>query len=133
MSTNVGANATGRAREEKILDQKSVPIVDVTEMFYHMVDKVVKGPHRAAFKKTVSIGVATVCSGTDAPIFALHLIEKAALALSVGSTIQINHLYSCEIEPFKQAFIRRNVPSSVIIFRDVVEMAVGVSSGDGTA
>ncbi|KAK4447863.1 hypothetical protein QBC34DRAFT_495705 [Podospora aff. communis PSN243] len=133
MSTNTRANATGNAREERVLDQKSAPIFDVTEMFHHMVEKIVKGPHGAAFKRTLSISVATVCSGTDAPIFALQLIEKAALALNVGSTVQVNHLYSCEIEPFKQAFIRRNVPSSVVIFRDVVEMAVGVSTGDGTA
>jgi len=131
MSSNMENNA--KAKDEKILDQKSAPIADVTEMFSDMVNKVAQGPKRAGFKRTYEIGVATVCSGTDAPIFALHLIEKAALALNLGPTVKVNHLYSCEIEPFKQAFIRRNVPSSVTIFRDVVEMALGVSTGDGKA
>jgi len=46
----------------------------------------------------------------------------------MNQTIEFEHLYSCEIEPFKQAFIRRNVDSSTIIFRDVVEMARNIGT-----
>jgi len=116
------------------LNLKEAPIVDVVDMFGDMVKRYVENSAHGKNLKdnTFKFRVATLCSGTDAPIFALQLIEKACLALGLGSTVQFEHLYSCEIEPFKQGFIRRNVASSVKIFRDVVEMALAID-GDGMA
>lgn len=68
----------------------------------------------------LTINVATVCSGTDSPIFALNLIKEAAQNLGNGF-ISFDHKFACEIEPFKQAFIRRNTDQR-LIFRNVVEL-----------
>ena len=68
----------------------------------------------------LSINVATVCSGTDSPIFALNLIQEAARNMG-KDFIHFEHKFACEIETFKQAFIRRNTGQS-LIFRNVVEL-----------
>ncbi|KAJ2998058.1 hypothetical protein NUW58_g439 [Xylaria curta] len=67
--------------------------------------------------------VATMCSGTEAPVFALKLIKEISQLLTDGRTfLQYDHKFSVEIEPFKQAYISRNAPGS-IVFRDVVDFA----------
>ena len=38
-----------------------------------------------------------------------------------GLTLGFEHVFSCEIEPFKQAYIERNF-SPPILFRDVTEL-----------
>lgn len=76
-------------------------------------------------KKTIRLRVATVCSGTDAPLIALGLLDDAFVTMGQGQKFVVDHVFSCEIEPFKQGFIRRNVESGVLIFRDVVELASG--------
>lgn len=38
-----------------------------------------------------------------------------------GKSLEIEHVFSCEIEPFKQAYIERNF-SPPILFRDVCEL-----------
>ncbi|KAH6842581.1 hypothetical protein B0I37DRAFT_393104 [Chaetomium sp. MPI-CAGE-AT-0009] len=69
------------------------------------------------------LNVATLCSGTEAPIFGLDLIHDALLAKGSGPSFDMKHLFSCEIEPYKQGFISRNLPPDTLIFRDVVELA----------
>lgn len=53
-------------------------------------------------------GVVTI-RGTESPLLALGLISNA-LAELTGSTLEIDHLFSCEIEPFKQ------VSSSLLVY-----------------
>ena len=48
------------------------------------------------------IRVATMCSGTESPLLALDLICKAVHEQH-GTPINVEHVFSCEIEPFKQA------------------------------
>jgi len=67
--------------------------------------------------------VATLCSGTEAPIYALRGIQRAGRALGVGEIIKFKHVMSCEIEAWKQAYIRRNL-SVPLIFRDVRELGI---------
>lgn len=38
-----------------------------------------------------------------------------------GVTFGVDHVFSCEIEPFKQAYIERNF-APPILFRDVTEL-----------
>lgn len=38
-----------------------------------------------------------------------------------GKPLEVEHVFSCEIEPFKQAYIERNF-SPPILFRDVCEL-----------
>jgi hypothetical protein len=73
--------------------------------------------------------VATVCSGTEAPLTAMGLIQEACRKLFRKEFLVYRHQFSCEIEPFKQAFIRRN-HDPPIIFRNVVELG---ASGATTA
>jgi hypothetical protein len=101
--------------------------VEVSDMFADMLGRIHVDLSPIA-NKTIKLKVATLCSGTDAPIFALKKLQDAFITRGMNQTIEFEHLYSCEIEPFKQAFIRRNVDSSTIIFRDVVEMAQNIGT-----
>jgi len=80
------------------------------------------------------IRVATMCSGTESPILALDMIQKAiarfceqptlAEALNdrgISTILPIEHVFSCEIEPFKQAYIERNFHPPTL-FRDIREL-----------
>lgn len=44
-----------------------------------------------------------------------------AIKAQHGMTLSFDHVFSCEIEPFKQAYIERNF-SPPILFRDVTEL-----------
>lgn len=74
--------------------------------------------------------VATMCSGTESPILALDMITKSIEDFfrskfkddkSFDHLIQIEHVFSCEIEPFKQAYIERNFQPP-LLFRDIREL-----------
>ena len=75
-----------------------------------------------AFAKDLGrpLRVATMCSGTESPLLALSMISKA---LDQGHDIKldIDHVFSCEIEPFKQGYIERNF-APPILFRDIREL-----------
>ena len=64
--------------------------------------------------------VATMCSGTESPLLALELIKRS-IKDQMGIEFQSEHIFSCEIEPFKQAYIERNF-SPPLLFRDVCEL-----------
>ena len=53
-------------------------------------------------------------------MLALAMISRA-LKKRQGVAIQLEHVFSCEIEPYKQAYIERNF-SPPILFRDVREL-----------
>ncbi|RAL58577.1 hypothetical protein DID88_003353 [Monilinia fructigena] len=63
--------------------------------------------------------VATACSGTEAPIIFLSILSKALR--KKGLNFKIVHVFSIEIEPWKQTYIRRNFPG-VVILRDITEI-----------
>ena len=108
------------------IDTSLQPISDVREMFEDMVTRI----KPVVLKESpIKLNVATLCSGTDAPIFALGLIQDALQAMRYGAGFEFSHLFSCEIEPYKQGFIRRNLPHDTKIFRDVIELAGAVSTG----
>ena len=66
------------------------------------------------------IRVATMCSGTESPLLALELIRRSILE-HYEVEMKFEHVFSCEIEPFKQAYIERNFRPP-ILFRDVCEL-----------
>ncbi|KAK4191163.1 hypothetical protein QBC35DRAFT_471233 [Podospora australis] len=121
-STKVSAP---RGKKEHLLKGEP-PLVNARDMFDDMVTRV---DHSVLWERPVRISVGTACSGTDAPIFAFHLLQEAIEinyhieGKGKGKPFEVDHVFSCEIEPVKQGFIRRNVPGNPIIFRDVVEMA----------
>jgi hypothetical protein len=125
---SAGGDAGGNSDKKSKggIDFSLPPISDVREMFKDMVARL--GP--VALKESpITLKVATLCSGTEAPIFGLNLIQDALEANRLGAGFEFEHLFSCEIEPFKQGFIRRNLPPGTLIFRDVVELASAAGSG----
>ncbi|KAI0183555.1 hypothetical protein EV127DRAFT_19041 [Xylaria flabelliformis] len=99
------------------------PITNAHQAFKDLLSKRVPQITAIAEKGGFQLRVGTICSGTEAPIFALKLIKDISQLLpGVNGQIfmQFDHLFSVEIEPFKQAYISRNAPGS-IVFRDVVD------------
>ena len=77
---------------------------------------------------TYPIRLQTACSGTDAPSIALGLIKESLDKLceskkagDSGHSLSYSHEMSCEIEPFKQAYIGRNFPG-VTLFPDITKL-----------
>ena len=74
------------------------------------------------------IRLQTACSGTDAPSIALGLIKESLSRLSSNNgkkqdqPFEYEHIMSCEIEPFKQAYIARNFPG-VPLFPDITKLS----------
>ncbi|KAI9629115.1 hypothetical protein H4Q26_018307 [Puccinia striiformis f. sp. tritici PST-130] len=108
-------------REKETIDKtKLARPTEIPDMFLDMVK------NRPEFKDTIehNIGgrplrVATMCSGTESPLLALGLIAESVKKLDKDFRVQ--HVFSCEIEPFKQAYIERNFQPP-ILFRDVCEL-----------
>ena len=63
--------------------------------------------------------MATACSGTDAPVVAMHVAQETLARR--GIPFDFDHVMSCEIEPYKQSFIARNTPG-VLLFPDIAEL-----------
>ncbi len=82
------------------------------------------------------IRLQTACSGTDAPSIALGLIKESLSKLCSKSEgtqkhkFDYEHMMSCEIEPFKQAYIARNFPG-VPLFPDITKLSATNDEGEG--
>lgn len=101
------------------------PIYDIPTIFSDIVKRIPKIKDVAVHIAGRKLRVATMCSGTESPLLALELIQKS-LSSEHGVEIDVEHVFSCEIEPFKQAYIERNFQPP-LLFRDVCEL------GDGEA
>lgn len=75
----------------------------------------------------VPLKVATVCSGTDAPILALELLISVLKSDKNVNNIEMQHVFSCESVPFKRDFIVQTT-NPPLLFTDVTQLA----SGSGT-
>jgi len=99
---------------------EDLPVIgDIGEMFVDLVSRV---PGMETFLTAMKrpIRVATMCSGTESPLLALDKIGDATEKL-YGTRLPVDHVFSCEIEPFKQAYIERNF-APPILFRDIREL-----------
>ena len=96
------------------------PISSVSEMFEDIVRRTPDLVQVASHLNGRPLRVATMCSGTESPLLALGMISKYVKEL-YNANLEIDHLFSCEIEPFKQAYIERNFKPP-ILFRDVCEL-----------
>nr|XP_019014690.1 DNA repair protein Rad8 [Kwoniella pini CBS 10737]OCF53471.1 DNA repair protein Rad8 [Kwoniella pini CBS 10737] len=104
----------------KNMSEDLPPMNDIEIMFDHLVSRM---PDIVQLVKRLNgrkLRVATMCSGTESPLLALNMIAKAIKAQH-DLTLSFDHVFSCEIEPFKQAYIERNF-SPPILFRDVTEL-----------
>ncbi|KAG7445040.1 uncharacterized protein BT62DRAFT_1007412 [Guyanagaster necrorhizus] len=96
------------------------PIHDIPAIFSDLVSRIPPIQQVAEHVSGRKLRVATMCSGTESPLLALELIQKSILEQH-GVNFEIEHVFSCEIEPFKQAYIERNFHPP-ILFRDVCEL-----------
>ncbi|KAK0660400.1 hypothetical protein QBC41DRAFT_350956 [Cercophora samala] len=120
--------ARNSSKKEAAILTGDSPLTQVGDMFFDMVSRVTPPSQKA-----VVLRVATVCSGTDAPIIALELLSRAVEMLGHETPFEVVHSFSCEIESFKQGFIRRNLPVPTIIFRNVVHLALAANQPHGKA
>mmetsp|Transcript_16313 Transcript_16313/g.28556 ORF Transcript_16313/g.28556 Transcript_16313/m.28556 type:complete len:1878 (-) Transcript_16313:150-5783(-) len=67
-----------------------------------------------------SLRIGTACSGTDSPVLGAKLSQEALREANLDYSFE--HVMSCEIEPFKQAFIARNYPQANL-FPDIRKLA----------
>lgn len=96
------------------------PINQIPDMFADLVGKVQGIKDVAERIRGRKLRVATMCSGTESPLLALDMICKAVLDI-YKIPLEVEHVFSCEIEPFKQAYIERNFHPP-LLFRDVCEL-----------
>lgn len=113
------------------LDLSSPPLSDIHEIFSHITNKALdKGPqgnYSTLDDMTNHLGnlpmrVATMCSGSESPILALKLVQQC-LKQAGKAVFELEHVFSAENEPFKQAYIQRNF-SPPLLFRDILEMVI---------
>jgi hypothetical protein len=103
-------------------DQSDLPPTsDIPKMFDDLVTRAGKLDLLVDKLNGRKLRVATMCSGTESPLLALRMITRSLLK-QTGKKLEIDHIFSCEIEPFKQAYIERNF-APPILFRDVLELA----------
>ncbi|KAH8091667.1 hypothetical protein BXZ70DRAFT_952767 [Cristinia sonorae] len=105
------------AQEEK---DNYPPINQIPAIFGDLVSRIPKLKTVAEHLKGRKLRVATMCSGTESPLLALELIRRSILEQH-GINMEFEHVFSCEIEPFKQAYIERNFRPP-LLFRDVCEL-----------
>ncbi|MCJ1389784.1 hypothetical protein MMC18_002641 [Xylographa bjoerkii] len=104
------------------VNQELRPMHDIAEIFADLTGKALATGLSDALKHLGSqkLKVATMCSGTESPILALRMIREHLMAS--GHHFNFHHVFSAEIEAFKQAYIERNFHTD-IIFRDIREIA----------
>jgi hypothetical protein len=101
-------------------DSSLPPISRLPDIFLDIVSRQSEVTTLAEHIKGRTLRVATMCSGTESPLLALNLISRA-MTEKYGITIDVEHVFSCEIVPFKQAYIERNFQPP-LLFRDVCEL-----------
>jgi len=110
----------GPTKAEKEAAAAELPVITEPQaMFADMVRR------SSEFQKFVGnfqrpLRVATMCSGTESPLLALEMLSKACKdERQLG--FQIEHVFSCEIQDYKQGYIERNF-APPILFRDIREL-----------
>ncbi|KAI0317160.1 hypothetical protein OF83DRAFT_1059143 [Amylostereum chailletii] len=101
-------------------DSSLPPLSELSEIFADIVNRLPDLKEVAEHVKGRKLRVATMCSGTESPLLALRMITRA-MQEKWGVTFEIDHVFSCEIVPFKQAYIERNFHPP-LLFRDVCEL-----------
>lgn len=104
----------------KIESSNLPPIHDISAMFSDLVSRAPPLKGVAERIQGRKLRVATMCSGTESPLLALEMICQS-IKDHYGIAFEFEHVFSCEIEPFKQAYIERNFKPP-LLFRDVCEL-----------
>ena len=104
----------------KIESSNLPPLHHIPTMFSDLVSRIPQIKGVAEHVKGRKLRVATMCSGTESPLLALDLMCQS-IQEQYGIPLEFEHVFSCEIEPFKQAYIERNFRPP-LLFRDVCEL-----------
>ncbi|BGP18858.1 hypothetical protein JCM10213_003513 [Rhodosporidiobolus nylandii] len=107
-------------RAIEALDLSLPPMTNINDIFGHLTAGFADELAKLIKKLGRPLRIATMCSGTESPILALRLIFRH-LEQQTGVKAEMHHIFSAEIEPFKQAYIERNF-APPILFRDVTEL-----------
>ncbi|KAL1674064.1 hypothetical protein EV122DRAFT_269869 [Schizophyllum commune] len=113
-----GLKMQGKLKDKDIANLP--PIHEITDIFRDIVRRSPALKNLAEHITGRELRVATMCSGTESPLLALDLIctyVKELYDVEIG----VEHVFSCEIEPFKQGYIERNFMPP-LLFRDVCEL-----------
>ncbi|KAI5302437.1 hypothetical protein KEM55_001094, partial [Ascosphaera atra] len=104
------------------LNRNLPPLSKIDDIFDDLAKKAMKHGFGKVLDHLGSreLRVATMFSGTESPLLALNMLQNSLRRL-FGRTFRLQHLFSAEIEPFKQSYIQRNF-SPELIFRDVTEL-----------
>lgn len=117
----VEQQASAKVNNKLPPDQSDLPpINDLPAIFADLVERIPQIKGVAERVQGRKLRVATMCSGTESPLLALGLIHRS-IKEKYGVSLEVEHVFSCEIEPFKQAYIERNFRPP-ILFRDVCEL-----------
>jgi site-specific DNA-cytosine methylase/SNF2 family DNA or RNA helicase len=142
-SAPVSRGDTSATRMKKLcgsgggLDLSLPPLHKVEDIFSDITDKALGFGLQSAVDDLKArkrpFRVATMCSGTESPLLALRMIQNCLVAngRDIDDTA-IEHVFSAEIVPYKQAYIERNFAPS-IIFRDITELTTAVEDPDPVA
>jgi site-specific DNA-cytosine methylase len=123
-STSTKPKSANLGISRRDLDHSLPPIDNIRDIFSDITTKAIN----AGLDKVVEglrdrpLRVATMCSGTESPLLALKLVQQS-LENQLGKSILIEHVFSAEIEPYKQAYIQRNF-NPPLLFRDITEFVV---------
>lgn len=120
-------NLKGRSKGElRGLDTSLPPLSRIDSIFADITAKALTlGLDKALEKNPKPLRVATMCSGTESPLLALEMVQDALKAAGAPD-LKVEHLFSAEIVPYKQAYIERNFHPP-IIFRDITEMTTAAN------
>jgi hypothetical protein len=108
------------SRADEALNLSLPPLTNIDSIFEDLTRGFASELSDVFTKLNRPLRIATMCSGTEAPVLALRLLFRQ-LEAQTGVKAKLHHVFSAEIEPFKQAYIERNF-SPPILFRDVVEL-----------
>ncbi|KAE9990764.1 hypothetical protein EG327_000997 [Venturia inaequalis] len=107
------------------LDLNLPPLAHIEDIFLDITKKALsKGLDQAiGHLKGGALKVGTMCSGTEAPLLALRLVQQCLRDDLNVDSLEVDHIFSAEIEAFKQAYIERNFHPNLLL-RDITELYI---------
>lgn len=120
-------NLKNRSKGElRGLDTTLPPLSRIDGIFKDITTKALSlGLGKALETTPKPLRVATMCSGTESPLLALEMVQDFLKGTEDAPELKVEHLFSAEIVPYKQAYIERNFHPP-IIFRDITEITDAV-------
>ena len=125
--------SSGEGAADNLLDRARVQVdarselshflfEDLDDIFDDMTNKALRLGLKGALNSLTgrTIRIATLCSGTESPLLAMEMVADALKTRGLIG-FDVEHVFSAEIVPHKQAYIERNF-APPLLFRDVCEL-----------